>query len=552
MSKGVNMKRLIIISGLSVLSCSYSWALELNFCGRETRIPTGRIHRKERPLSVSLRSQFYDRSISGDVVRSLGEERPHYQNLVGISYRRAFGRNFLKFRADLRNSDDPMLQKGKLELLGFDLTFGRERGYRFKVGDVYLRGGRYTFRRSARGISYSHNLRVTGGRLKLQAGYGRLYEGIEGIRFARFLSAGGLGWERRVGKFLVKGLKLDFGYARTWDDEGSIEHREGLGASKNGVFSIGAEVRFDYDLNLKLELARSWFRDGFTGEVKDKAISLGLEKGFSFGNLRASFEEVGPKFRSLSGSGFPDTRRMSAYMNARLGRKVTLFGGFNFYRNNLDGRKDVTTEALSQNISANYRPLRMLWFSSNINWNSHRAGDDLNRWTLGQNHRISAQVKGWNMSVAYRHHMTEDKLADDRRGGGLRLSASHPNLVGRVVGRFLKGKPFRGGIALYWDTRKDGLKGETANRWTSIGFNSSGTVGKMSYSGGVGWEKAKLSGGESDYREFTWNISLSYVLVVLQQSFEFGVMLDGSNNRDAAPDKSYSELATRVQIHTLF
>jgi len=548
MSKGVNMKRLIIISGLSVLSCSYSWALELNFCGRETRIPTGRIHRKERPLSVSLRSQFYDRSISGDVVRSLGEERPHYQNLVGISYRRAFGRNFLKFRADLRNSDDPMLQKGKLELLGFDLTFGRERGYRFKVGDVYLRGGRYTFRRSARGISYSHNLRVTGGRLKLQAGYGRLYEGIESIRFARLLSAGGLGWERRVGKFLVKGLKLDFGYARTWDDEGSIKNREGLGASKNGVFSIGAEVRFDYDLNLKLELARSWFRDGFTGEVKDKAISLDLEKGFSFGNLRASFEEVGPKFRSLSGSGFPDTRRMSAYMNARLGRKVTLFGGFNFYRNNLDGRKDVTTKALSQNISVNYRPLRMLWFSSNINWNSHRAGDDLNRWTLGQNHRISAQVKGWNMSVAYRHHMTEDKLAEDRRGGGLSFSLSNPDLLGRLLGKGW----LRGGLGISLDVRRDGLEGRSKNRWTSVGFSSSGTVGKMSYSGGFGWEKAKLSGGENDYRRYTWNVSLSYVFVILQQRFELGVMLDNSDNRDADPDKSYSELATRVQFRTIF
>jgi len=515
MSKGVNMKRLIIISGLSVLSCSYSWALELNFCGRETRIPTGRIHRKERPLSVSLRSQFYDRSISGDVVRSLGEERPHYQNLVGISYRRAFGRNFLKFRADLRNSDDPMLQKGKLELLGFDLTFGRERGYRFKVGDVYLRGGRYTFRRSARGISYVHDLSLADGKLKLQAGYGRLYGGTEGIRFARWLS---------------------------------IKNREGLGASKNGVFSIGAEVRFDYDLNLKLELARSWFRDGFTGEVKDKAISLDLEKGFSFGNLRASFEEVGPKFRSLSGSGFPDTRRMSAYMNARLGRKVTLFGGFNFYRNNLDGRKDVTTKALSQNISVNYRPLRMLWFSSNINWNSHRAGDDLNRWTLGQNHRISAQVKGWNMSVAYRHHMTEDKLAEDRRGGGLSFSLSNPDLLGRLLGKGW----LRGGLGISWDIRKDGLKGEPKNRWTSVGFSSSGTVGKMSYSGGFGWEKAKLSGGENDYRRYTWNVSLSYVFVILQQRFELGVMLDGSNNRDADPDKSYSELATRVQFRTIF
>ena len=74
----------------------------------------------------------------------------------------------------------------------------------------------------------------------------------------------------------------------------------------------------------------------------------------------------------------------------------------------------------------------------------------------------------------------------------------------------------------------------------------------MSYSGGFGWEKAKLSGGENDYRRYTWNVSLSYVFVILQQRFELGVMLDNSDNRDADPDKSYSELATRVQFRTIF
>lgn len=535
-----------IIVALVISCASSSAALELNFAGEETSIPTGETYPgRERPLSVNLRSQFYGRNISGDVGRSLWEGKPHYQNIVSISYRRPLGSNLLRLRTDLRNSDDPTLQREKLGVLGLALTFENEGRYSFRLGDLYLRGGRYCFQRSVQGASYNHNLQVAGGKLKLQAGYGRLYKGIEKVQFARFLSAGGLHWEGDVEMSRLKGLKLSFGYSRTWDKQGSIKQKEGLSANRNDVLSFGAEVRFERELNLSLEFAGSRFEESVGEEINDKAIFLELEKGLGFGRLRASFEEVGGKFRSLAASGYPDTRRMSACLNAGILKNLYLFGGFNFHRDNLDGDKDVTTKALSQNLSLSYRPLKMLLLSSNLNFSSHRAGEDLRRNVFGLSHRISVQLRGWNLSTSFNRHTTRDKFGEARSGGGFGLSASHSRLFGMLISKLLR--EFSGGTSISLDRRWEG-SGGIRNSWTSMRLRSSGGLGNLRYLGGIGLEDAGLSSGDGDYRRFSWDISSSYVL----GAFEFGILLEGSNLRDVDPAESYHEVATKVQFRTLF
>ena len=551
----------IIAVALGLCSVSSSWALELNLGGDFTKIPThGRgempLLKGEKAIQVRIRSQVYGTRLSGDVSRSFKDEATHYGNVLTLGYDHPFKdrTRTLRLRADLRNTDDPWRQKKRLELCGLLFTFGKEKRYRFQAGDIAVHGGRYTFQRSMEGASYRHNLSIAGGELEAQAGYGRLQEAKEGIGFRRLLLASGLAWEGRVNRFLVEQLKLNLAYARTWDDEESISQKGELTPDQNGVIGIGIHLRLKNNLNLKGELASSSFKDAPSKDPsKDNAFCLEVDKRFGLGNLRVGWEEIQPDFRSLSGSGYPDTRRLSGYFNTSIGRRITLSTGINRNRDNLNGKKGFTTTGTSPNIYLSVRPfgdrtehliLQRLRFSPSMYWSFHKTSDgSMQRHILNQNYRLSTGIRDWRVSVAYHNQGTEDKVTpdNDRQGDGWRVVLSHPTIIAY--------KWATGGITFSSNRSSDGLKKDPKNKRTIWRLRSSGAIFQISYAWSFGFQKADFASGINDYERTTWAFSLSRT-VERFQNLAVGITLDGSHNKDEDPSKTFKELTSRFQIQT--
>ena len=544
-------------------AASASIALDLNYAGEFTRIPShgpgaaAPAMAAQRAVHVRLRSQLYGTALSGNAARSYRSEDWQYANVVSATYRHPFAsaERQLQLTANLRNTQDRRLQQDAVELTGWMLDYGHGPAHRLQAGDIALHGQRHVCQRSLLGASYQGATAVAGGDGRGYAGYGRLEQAVEGVQYRRMLLASGVAWTRSLQQRLVRALSLEAGYANARDDAGSIDDHAGLVPLTNHVFGVGLGLAAGRGTRLRADLAISRLVDQDTdASSEDHAWSAELDQVFAAGALRLGWEEVQPDFRSLSGSGNPDTRRLHSQLSWRVGRRLNLGAGLVRYQSGHAAAELTTTtpsaQAVVQPCAA--RPgssaLQQLRLALRLSRPAYESGAGaVDRSTLHHLWSLSSVAGAWEMGLTYAGQSTRDEVnaANDRARDNIGLTLQHP--------RLLSLPNVQGSLSIALDRDADGLEAAAdRNVRSRLAARSAGTLGPLQYACGASLDDADLAAGQ-DYQRVSWDASLSRQLGGPHELL-VGAAIDGRHRRSAAAGTQgdLGEITARVQMQASF
>jgi len=288
--------------------------------------------------------------------------------------------------------------------------------------------------------------------------------------------------------------------------------------------------------------------------VGDRAVAVELSKRLASGSLRLGWEDVQPEFRSLSGSGSPDTRRLHGQLAWRVGRKIRLGTGFSRYQSG-SGNGEFTTTTPSMHVliqpfleRQDQMELQQLQLALRLSRPAYEAASGaVDRSTLNHFWTLSTALQQWQVSLSYSGQLTRDDVApaSDRSRDGLGLSLSHPSLIAF--------SGVRGGMSLMLNRDADGLDAAPdRNARTQMRFRSDGSAGPLLYACGAGLYRVDLAQG-FDYNRLDWDVSLSHRLSGWQDLL-IGAVVEGTHRTSDAPDNDgdLGEITTRVQLQTSF
>ncbi len=324
----------------------------------------------ENSLEVTLRSMFESHHISGPGrAASILEPGRHWLHDLELNARHSLGDNWTtEFNAILRYTDsrrhDP--QTKSLQRLQFVAS---DQVNHLTLGDYYATLSQYSLNRAIKGIGYQRNIgeasyvRFVAG--AFDARWNHLLNQVEDEPIDRHvtgLRAQTAGDNYRVGVNLVSAWDRDNDPVRTTEDT----YRQILPA-------FDWEYRADSGLRLSGEHAQAKTRRQTAAGVRENlsgsAHRLNMDGTLGKLRLRGRAERVSPDFYTMGGGAALDRLRTYVRGDYRLDTVWSVYGAYDWFRNNLDGQLAATTRTSIPEVGVNARGLfdrRSLTFATSL------------------------------------------------------------------------------------------------------------------------------------------------------------------------------------------
>ena len=404
-------------------------------------------------FDMDLTLSAYHNTIDGNRTRSFlkpGTQTQEQVNVGGKKRYASFGGGEFEFKSSLRSTDDRQVDAVKrTRLQGLYGTFSRPDDYTLRLGNV---SGSFTsYSLSASANVGAHLTKELGGKnmfKEMQLYFGRPTRHIEGSSFTRYV--GGM----RLSDLEVDGWdeldKFGLSYVMTKDIVDSIKDTSARPANavENQVVSTDASFKFGDDAQVAAEWAYSKTDPNTQSNPADRLKGSAYKVngsyraksrlGFDATSVTSSFEEVDPDFRSTSGGGSPDARRVTLGLNS--GMKLhgnlpdlTMSYSGNSSRNNLENQIARRTTSTVHNFNFSFKPYQKTKDVSGELWNTARknmnvstafgqnitkASDNSVKSAINnQNYQLSTSSGRHTFSTFYRYQITQEKTAatGDRR-----------------------------------------------------------------------------------------------------------------------------------------
>ncbi|MBI4179179.1 hypothetical protein HY522_07145, partial [bacterium] len=434
-------------------------------------------------FNLDLAVSGYHNTIQGNKTRSFLKEGAHHQELFTLKGKKRYamfrGGEF-EANSSVRSTEDRQVDaKKRWRLQGLYGTFSRPEDYTLRLGNVSGSFTSYSLSSSAN--VGAHLTKQLGGKnmfKEMQIYLARPNRHIEGTSFERLVGGA------RLADLKVEGWdelqKLGLSYVKTKDIVDSIKDTSARPANavENQVVSADASFKFGDDATVQAEWAYSKTDPNTQASLADVihgsayklngAYRAKPRLGFDATSMTTSFEEVDPDFRSTSGGGSPDARRVTLGLNS--GMKlygnlpdVTMSYSGNSSRNNLENQIARRTTSTVHNFNFSFKPFQKkkitpspqpspskegegangsnplplggegsvrgtleLWqnFQKNANvstafgQNISKASDNSTKSAINnQNYQLSTSSGRHTLSTFYRYQITQEKTAatGDRR-----------------------------------------------------------------------------------------------------------------------------------------
>ena len=433
-------------------------------------------------FDMDLTLSAYHNTIDGNRARSFlkpGTQTQEQANISGKKRYANFGGGDFEFKSAIRSTDDRQVDAVKrTRLQGLYGMFSRPDDYSLRLGNVSGSFTSYSLSSSAN--VGAHLTKELGGKnmfKEMQLYFGRPTRHIEGSSFTRYV--GGM----RLSDLKMEGWdeldKFGLSYVKTKDIVDSIKDTSARPANavENQVVSADASFKFTDDFTVQAEFAYARTDPNTQASLADilrghaykvnGAYRAKPRLGLDATSITSSFEEVDPDFRSTSGGGSPDARRVTMGLNS--GMKlygnlpdVSMSYSGNSSRNNLEGQLARRTTSTVHNFNFSFKPFQKkttpspqpspskegegangsnplplggegrvrgtleLWqnFQKNANvstsfgQNISKASDNSTKNAINnQNYQLSTSAGRHTFSTFYRYQITQEKTAatGDRR-----------------------------------------------------------------------------------------------------------------------------------------
>lgn len=405
-------------------------------------------------FDMDLTLSAYHNTIDGNRTRSFlkpGTQTQEQANIGGKKRYANFGGGEFEFKSAIRSTDDRQVDAVKrTRLQGLYGTFSRPEDYSLRLGNVSGSFTSYSLSSSAN--LGAHLTKELGGKnlfKELQLYFARPNRHIEGSSFTRLVGGARLadlkvdGWDELQ--------KLGLAYVKTKDIVDSIKDTSARPANavENQVVSADASFKFGDDAQVSAEWAYSKTDPNTQASMADiihgKAYKLNgsyrakPRLGFDATSVTTAFEEVDPDFRSTSGGGSPDARRITLGLNSGMKMignlpDVTLSYSGNSSRNNLENQIARRTTSTVHNFNFSFKPYQKakpvaaqeLWNNMRKNaavttafgQNITKASDNTTKSAINnQNYQLSTSSGRHTFSTSYKYQITQEKTAatGDRR-----------------------------------------------------------------------------------------------------------------------------------------
>ncbi|OGH57148.1 MAG: hypothetical protein A3G34_07550 [Candidatus Lindowbacteria bacterium RIFCSPLOWO2_12_FULL_62_27] len=404
-------------------------------------------------FDMDLTVSGYHNTIDGNRTRSFlkpGTQTQEQANIGGKKRYANFGGGDFEFKSAIRSTDDRQVDAVKrTRLQSLYGTFSRPDDYSLRLGNVSGSFTSYSLSSSAN--VGAHLTKELGGKnmfKELQFYFARPTRHLEGTSFQRLVVGARLadmkieGWDELQ--------KLGLSYVKTKDIVDSIKDTSARPANavENQVVSADASFKFGGDATVQAEWAYSKTDPNTQASLADVIHGAAYKLngsyrakprlGFDATSVTTSFEEVDPDYRSTSGGGSPDARRVTLGLNSGMklygnAPDVTMSYSGNSSRNNLENQIARRTTSTVHNFNFSFKPYQKtkpvtdeLWnnmrkntsVSTAFGQNITKASDNSTKSAINnQNYQLSTSSGRHTLSTFYRYQITQEKTAatGDRR-----------------------------------------------------------------------------------------------------------------------------------------
>lgn len=426
-------------------------------------------------FNLDLTVSAYNNTVYGNKTRSFLDRGNHHQeqyDIGGMKKYAMMGGGEFEFKTSVRATDDPQVDSQKQwRTQGAYGTFKKADDYELRLGNVSGSFSSYSLSSSANvGAQLTKELGGKNPFKELQIYLARPNRHLESTSF-----------ERQVYGMRMSGLKMEswdalqklgMSYVKTRDVVDSIKDTTARPANavENNVVSVDGSFKFSDDVTVSGEWAYSKNDPNTQSNLADithgqayklnGAYKAGARLGLDATSFTTAYEEVDPDFRSASGGGSPDARRLTGGLTTGMklyGNLPDVQMSYNYSgnRNNLEGQLARRTTSQVHGLNVSFKPFQKsreatgngqqatagaeVWnnvkknmnIATSFGENLTQASDNSAKSQINnQSYQMSTSSGPHTLSTFYKYQITQEKTAatGDRRNASQGMTYGYKGL----------------------------------------------------------------------------------------------------------------------------